>query len=372
MTTSIDLLISSLRRGGAERMCTVLANQFAKQGYAVRVVVMDAVAGPLQTDLSPDIVVKSLGVRRARYAALSLYSYLCQEPAGHVLIFNHQLLAILILLRPFVRKFPCLILRNISTLTKKLAAETSFWHGPIVHAIARITIARADYVIAQSENMARDLIENYSVKPSRIAVIHNGVAPQIWAKRREMRKGCAHFRIAFVGRLHAVKDLPLLLDAFARLKSDLPEASLSIYGDGPEEASLRRQAANLGVEASVHFAGQVADVTNCYLHADVTVLTSLYEGFPNCLIESIVLGTPIVSVDCQSGPSDIVEPGQNGYLVKTRDPQDFADALSDASVKPWNHELIRENAEKFAPDLVVRSYEKVIFSLSGVLNENNF
>ena len=64
-----------------------------------------------------------------------------------------------------------------------------------------------------------------------------------------------------------------------------------------------------------------------YLHAKATVLTSLYEGFPNALVESITLGTPVVAFDCPSGPSEIIQDGVNGYLVKHKDIESFTEKL---------------------------------------------
>jgi glycosyltransferase involved in cell wall biosynthesis len=361
LIASLDLLISSLRLGGAERMCTVIANLFAERGYSVRVVVLDDGDGPLRADLAKNVPVLALGVRRARYAVPPLYRFLRQSAAPQVLVFNHQLLAMLLCLRPIARSKTRFVLRNISTLSEKLAAERSLWHGRVVHGLARYTIARADHVIAQSEGMALDLVANYAVPEENITVVNNAVSPQMLLKRGDKIHKRRGYEVVFVGRLHAVKDLSLLLNAFVRLKSVLPSAFLSIYGDGPERDALVSQVTKLGLEASVFFHGQVANVADCYTRANVTVLTSLYEGFPNCLIESITIGTPIVSVNCRSGPSEIIRPGRNGYIVQTRHPQDFADALLLASRTHWDPETVRATSTKFKPDFVFRKYEQILF-----------
>nr|WP_255536557.1 glycosyltransferase [Pacificimonas pallii] len=358
----MDLLISSLRRGGAERMCTVLANQFADMGYAVRVIVMDSEIGPMRTDLSSKVTVMSLGVKRARYAIPSLYRFLCRDAADQILVFNHQILAILIPLRRLLRRKPRFILRNISTLSQQFSAEKSVWHGAVVHAFARGAIPKADHVIAQSHGMASDLIKNYAVDPEKISIIHNAVAPQIWQRREEFQEKEEGFRISFVGRLEPVKDVSLLLDAFADVKAKLPTASLSIYGDGSERSALAKKAKALDLEDAVKFFGQVTDVVGCYIAADVTALTSIYEGFPNCLIESIAFGTPIVSVDCKSGPEEIIENGQNGYLVRSRRPRDIAEALLKAAESDWDRKSIRVSASRFSPEQVAKAYEAAIFS----------
>src|SRR5690606_4579843 len=126
-----------------------------------------------------------------------------------------------------------------------------------------------------------------------------------------------------------------LLEAFCRLEDK--EVILKLLGKGSLENELKKLAKDLGIEDRVIFEGFQEDVISYIISAKVVALTSLYEGFPNVLVESIALGTPVVSFDCQSGPSEIIIDGVNGYLVKYLDKDDFAKKLDLALTKDFDN-----------------------------------
>ena len=126
-----------------------------------------------------------------------------------------------------------------------------------------------------------------------------------------------------VGRLEPQKGFKFAIKAFSELKSEFPNLRLKIVGKGKLEKELKQNAINYGVEDRVDFEGFIEDMIPYYLHAKATILTSLYEGYPNVLIESITLKTPVVAFDCPSGPKEIIENGINGYLVNNGDINDL-------------------------------------------------
>ena len=83
-----------------------------------------------------------------------------------------------------------------------------------------------------------------------------------------------------------------------------------------------------------------------YLYAKATILTSFYEGYPNVLIESIALGTPVVSFDCKSGPSEIIQNNKNGYLVRYLDVEDLKDKISQILITNFNREDVINTVKK--------------------------
>lgn len=97
-------------------------------------------------------------------------------------------------------------------------------------------------------------------------------------------------------------------------------------------------------------------MTKYYSNAKVTVLTSLYEGFPNVLIEFIALGTPVVSFDCESGPSEIILDGKNGYLVKYLDIEEFTQKLDLALKTNWDAKAIINSSKRYSKEIIVNKY----------------
>jgi glycosyltransferase involved in cell wall biosynthesis len=124
-------------------------------------------------------------------------------------------------------------------------------------------------------------------------------------------------RLLNVGRLSPEKGQALLLRAVAALASEFPGLKLAVAGIGPQEAELRRLAAELGIAARVEFLGYVADMPALYAAADLVVQSSYTEGLPNVMLEVAYLGVPVVATDV-GGTAEVIEHGISGWLVKPR------------------------------------------------------
>ncbi len=128
-----------------------------------------------------------------------------------------------------------------------------------------------------------------------------------------------------VGRLAYEKGFERLLEAFSRIRP--PGVHLVILGEGPERANLIKRAKELGIEEYVHLPGFVTDVDTWYRHAECFVLSSRHEGWGMVLTEAMDNSCPVVSFDCNYGPSEILEGGANGLLVPEGDVEGLAKAM---------------------------------------------
>jgi glycosyltransferase involved in cell wall biosynthesis len=118
-----------------------------------------------------------------------------------------------------------------------------------------------------------------------------------------------------VGRLSVQKGFRVLLDSFAALSSRHPSWDLALLGEGPERFRLEQQVAALELHQRVLMPGRAGNVGDWYNRADLYVLSSDFEGFPNTLAEAMAHGCPAVSFDCDTGPRDVIRHEQNGLLV---------------------------------------------------------
>ena len=153
----------------------------------------------------------------------------------------------------------------------------------------------------------------------------------------------------FVGRLTAVKGVPLILEALQVVKKSRPKALLLIVGDGEERQNLQRLAFRLGITDAVRFLGlrppeQVAELIAC---ADAGLFASYTEGFSVAMIEQLACGRPIVSTKV-SGAQDLIEDGKNGFILPDRRVESYADAMLRVLALPL--------AERFGRELVVNNY----------------
>jgi glycosyltransferase involved in cell wall biosynthesis len=167
-----------------------------------------------------------------------------------------------------------------------------------------------------------------------------------------------------VGRLAPQKGFDALLTAFARLADGAPEWRLAILGEGPSRHELVAQADALGIGPKVAFPGRVGNVADWYEKADLFVLTSHFEGFPNALAEAMAHGVPAVSFDCETGPRDIIRHMQDGILVPPRDQAGLLAALKmlteDAALRARFGALAADVGNRLSPVKVVAAWERAL------------
>jgi glycosyltransferase involved in cell wall biosynthesis len=130
-----------------------------------------------------------------------------------------------------------------------------------------------------------------------------------------------------VGRLSDQKAFDRLIRTFAQLAPEFPDWDLVIVGEGPLRLKLTALSQELGLAGRLHLPGRAGNIADWYRAADLFVLTSLFEGFPNVLAEAMAHGLPAVSVDCDTGPRDIISDGSDGLLVPQNNPEALVWAL---------------------------------------------
>ena len=362
MDQKITFIIGSLRGGGAERVCVTLANGLANRGYDLDLVVLGLNDAALQDSLSKKVQLINLGVDHARKSLFVLARYLKRVKPKTVLSFNRELSVIIGLVRLLFSLEFRLISRNITYLSLAESAKKGIWFGFIVNLMIRKFYGLSDLFIAQSKGMAEDLELYLGLDKRKVIVINNPVTDNIenFIKNKKLSNFKKENYVLCIGRLEEVKAFHYAVEAIARLAERYPTLKLKIVGKGSLEGELRELAAIRDVTDKVVFEGYQPEIIPYYLYAKATVLTSLYEGFPNALVESIALGTPVVAFDCPSGPVEIVQNGINGYLVRQRDVEHLAECLRKALDIKWDYDKVKNSAARFSSSLILQEYIAVL------------
>ena len=219
-----------------------------------------------------------------------------------------------------------------------------------------------DRIVCQSDYMKNDLVACCRIAESRVLVINNPVDfDRIDAEleNRPPALDTRRFNLVAVGRLEKVKGFDMLLEAFSKLRE--PGAFLTILGSGAEQDSLRRLCGELGLEGSVEFAGFVENPYAYMRDADLLVVTSHYEGFPNAVLEAHACGTPVVGFECPGGIREIILDGRNGFLVAHRDTDALAREIARARQTVFDRTAIRASARsRYSAGDIIPAYERLL------------
>lgn len=354
----ISILLPDLRGGGAERVNIDLAYEFARSGHLVEFVLMQA-QGELLEEAMASFSVVDLATPRSRLLPVALARYLRRRRPDALLASMWPLTVIApIALKMSRKNFKLLISEHNS-----LSLQYRDW-GRIHRWLMRCSMAfsyrLADSRVAVSKGVASDVAALAGLSAGSFEVIHNPVPSRALPSQAELDKAellwsapCGE-RIITVGSMKAQKNHPLLLKAFARMAR--PGARLMFLGDGAGRQDLVSLAHELGVFDRVIFAGFHSDPTPFYLTADLFVLSSNYEGFGNVVVEAMACGTPVVSTDCPSGPSEILEDGKYGRLVPVGDVDAMAAAIEAALDEQVTPEYLKARASDFHPATAAKAY----------------
>ncbi|HZT90908.1 MAG TPA: glycosyltransferase [Gaiellaceae bacterium] len=191
----------------------------------------------------------------------------------------------------------------------------------------------SDALIAVSPEVRDDLVGLGVAPADKIAVIRLGLdlgrrLEGSLVARAELALPDDAFVVGWFGRMTEIKRVDLLLESFARLRRDVPEAVLLLAGDGPLRERLETQARELGLDGSCRFLGFRQDVGPLYGAIDALALTSANEGTPVVAIEALAARVPVVATDV-GGVRDVVAPGRSGFLVPSGDSRAITDRLAE-------------------------------------------
>lgn len=347
----IVAIIGSMEGGGAERVMSSLTEQFAARGHDV--VLLTAL--PPATDFyevdervhravlpgwrPPRSVLEKAALLPRR--ALGIRRAVGDADPDVVLVFTGF--------------FSCVVLASLLGTPHRVFVSERV--DPRMHHAGRwiekarpMLYRRAAGLIVQTENVVTWASEILS--PDRVHVLPNPLAidpPALDSSgHAEVHDP---FRITAVGRMVHQKGFDLLLDAVAHIPADI-RWTLEILGEGPLRPELERQIDRLGLRDRVAMPGSRVDLASAYEHADAFVLPSRYEGFPNALVEAMAHGVAVITADCPSGPSEIVDDGVNGLLVSSESPRDITAAIerlvADDALRRRLGQAAREVRTRFA------------------------
>lgn len=368
----IHIFIAHMGIGGAERVCVNLANEFAENDNEVHIVVLN-----LENDVNTHLLDKrvqihSLGVSRLRYSPIAMLRYIKKFKPPFLFVFGNEMAVILNKLRKVHLIATPIIVRVLNNVNISLSKEDHV--SPLVENYlkkAQKQLKDMDHVVAQCDAMKEMLLKNKLVAETRISRIYNPVSGDLIRKTEEIRVPFSKRdedrirEVVFIGRLDPQKNLPHLIDAFTVVYQKMPNTCLRLIGSGNLTESIKDLVKSKGISQCVSFEGVCKKMESVYSTADMIVLSSEYEGMPNCLIEAIGCGIPIVSYDCPIGPREIVVDDVNGYLVEYSNSDQLAEKIVECLQRDWIEADIQKTAEKFDVSYIAKEYFDLFEKVTG-------
>ena len=298
---------------------------------------------------------------------LSLVQYIKRGNPDAIISFLNYPNMVLLLTAQLCRKKTRFVV-NIRNTISVAAANADSARVRSVPRLMKRLFRLADAVVAPSAGAGQDVARITGLPGERITVIYNPVfRPEILRLAREavdhpwLDDGSVPVILA-VGKMKPQKDFQTLLRAFAGVRARRT-ARLILLGEGPDRGRLGELAGELGIEADVDFPGYVRNPFPYYARASLFVLSSIWEGLPNVLIEAMACGCPVVSTNCPSGPDEILQGGAFGKLVPMGAVDAMATAILETLETPPPRDRMVARARYYSYDDAIAAYEALMIDV---------
>lgn len=349
----ISFVIGGMTRGGAERVISILANQYAKDGWDVDIVMMlDYVVGyelDERIKLIDMTVDKKKKFKSAPKWVLSFRSYAKKRKPDVIVSFVARI-NIVVLLATLGLRLPIVISERNDP-----AADG---RSKVIDILTKALYPKAKAIVFQTQRA----LNYFSGRIKELGVIiSNPISTECCASHSTKK-------IVSVGRLAPQKNQKILIEAFYELVKTHNDYSLYIFGEGCLRDELDQLIKNLKLENKVFLPGNVPDVHHQIADAEMFVLSSDYEGLSNALLEAMMIGLPCISTEC-AGSDEIIIDGENGLLVPVGDKEQLIKAIEFLMLNKEERKTMaakgRKSVEKCNASYVLVQWKQTIEALKS-------
>lgn len=360
-------LIPSLQGGGAERVFVSLLRHIDRQKFRLMLAVVDTSHSVYRADVPKDVELIDLGCSRVRQAIPRIIQLIWKHRPEVVFSTLGHLNLALAIVRPL-----------LPNLTRYIARETSIVsHLPTAYKIPfwwflayRLFYGRLDKVVCQSRDMYEDLIQTFGFPSEKAVVIHNpfdgdhvrkmaGEALCTMAKK-DVGSRSGAINVVAAGRLTFEKGFDLLIEAIALCGDS--RIRLALLGEGPMRDALQSLIVQNGLGDQVQLLGFKKNPYPYLAEADVFVLSSRFDGFPNVVLEALACGTPVIATPAPGGVGEILNGVEGCVVTEDISSNSLARVLSNFTA---GYRVPPEAIRAYGINSIVQQYEQVLLGQEG-------
>lgn len=351
MTKRITFVIGGMTRGGAERVISILANQYVADGWQVDVVML--LLNKVEYKLNKNIrLIDMTNKSKSRILGvpqwvISFRKYVKENNPDILVSFVARINIVVLMATLGLKKKIIISERNDPAMDGRSKG---------IDILTKILYKKATKIVFQTkrvcEYFSKSLQDHSVIIPNPISV-------------KQIVRNVHVNKIVSVGRLAVQKNQKMLIDAFTGVQEKYPDYQLWIYGEGDLREELEAYINSSCLEEKVFLPGNVSDIHAQISDAEMFVLSSNYEGLSNALLEAMMMGLPCISTDC-AGSDEYIENGYNGLLVSVGNRDELYNAMlkfiDDRNLREEIALHGKESVQKCDSSSVVKQWQSVIES----------
>lgn len=345
----LSFVTANLGSGGAERVMSLLANQFIENGYEVEFIFLkkSLLFYPLNQQVKIKIAEEECGSDSLCKKMFWMRKYIKQNKPDVIFAFRIAIYSVTLL----------------SLLGVKVPVIASERNDPRFYSIAwkviqAVLLPLANHFVVQTQKI-KDYFPKFIQRKTDI--IFNPVTEKVFTIPNTPKEK----RIISVGRLHSQKNQKMMIEAFSRVSGQFPEWKLVVYGEGPERESLERmiQESKFKIQDKVFLPGRSENIIDELYKSEIFAFSSDYEGMSNAVVEAFCVGLPIITTKV-SGTEDIIINGENGFLLERNDvigmERAMRNLMSDDNLRKKMGDNNKTKSDLFYVDNIFKQWEKVL------------